>query len=116
MYYEDRMWFHFLKTGTLSDNSTIRKLSTISEFKLWHHWMGHMNAQTLCKMHKFARGIPKLIEPDFYKCQTCAFTKIRNDVTTQSKASLPIPPPTPTERIHPGQHLGYTVATKNIYL
>ena len=37
MYYEDRMWFHYLTTGPLNDNPTIPKLSTISEFELWHH-------------------------------------------------------------------------------
>ena len=116
MYYEDRMWFHYLKVGHLSDTPSIRKLSTISEFELWHHRMGHMNPQTLCQMHKYARGIPKLKEPDFYKCQTCSFTKLRKDSSTKSKATLPKPLPMPEEKFHSGQHLhmdfGFVRGTK----
>ena len=105
MYYEEGGWYHYIKTGVLTDNPTIRKMSTISEFELWHHRMGHMNTQTLCQMHKYARGIPKLKTPDFYQCQTCSFTKLKKDSSTQSHRSLSKSPPLPREKLYPGQHL-----------
>ena len=45
------------------------------------------------------------MSPDFYKCQTCSFTKLRKDSSAKSKATLPKAPPMPEEKFHPGQHL-----------
>ena len=107
MYCENRLWYHYLNTDDAKhmDTPSIRRLSTLSQYTLWHHRLGHPNDAVMMKMHKFAKGIPKFKTPDFYKCQTCALGKIKKDSSTKTKASLPSSLPTPTEQIHPGQHL-----------
>ena len=107
MYCEDNLWYHYLPSDDIKeiDQASIRRLSTLSEYTLWHHRLGHPNDTVLGKMHQFARGVPKLRTPDFYKCQTCSLGKIKKDASTKTKASLPTPAPTPKETIHPGQHL-----------
>ena len=104
MFCENRMWFHYLKIGEAPQQPTIRKLSSLSEYELWHHRLGHCNDTVLQKMHNYARGIPKLKVPDFYKCQSCAYSKIRKDSSTKTKSSLR-KELGPEEKIHPGQHL-----------
>ena len=105
MYCEAGLWYHYLETnvqGTIQP--TIRKLSSQSEFELWHHRMGHPNSVVLSKMHKYARGIPKLREPEFYKCQSCSLCKIRKDSSTKSRATMKNSVQ-PKEKYHVGQHL-----------
>jgi dUTP pyrophosphatase len=105
MYCEDGLWFHYIDTDVKEEICpTIRKLSTRSEFKLWHNRMGHPNSTVLCKMHKYARGIPTLKTPDFYKCKSCSYCKIKKDSSTKTRATLSTVP-TPVEKFHVGQHL-----------
>jgi hypothetical protein len=78
VYCESGLWYHYLETNVQElVQPTIRKLSSQSEFELWHHRMGHPNKTVLQKMHKYARGIPQLKEPSFYKCQLCSLCKIK---------------------------------------
>ena len=97
------MWFHYLKIGSVT-MPTIRKLSTMSEYELWHHRLGHPNDRVLTTMHKYARGIPKLRPPDFYSCESCNLGKLKKDASTKSKMSLK-DDIKPHEKLHPGQHL-----------
>ena len=55
-------------------------------------------------MHHYARGVPKLREPDFYKCKSCALCKIKKDSSTSTRATRK-EPLQPTEKLHVGQHL-----------
>jgi hypothetical protein len=107
MFCEDRLWYHYLNTNDSKhvDQPSIRHLSSLSEYTLWHHHLGHPSDAVMQKMHQYARGIPKLKVPDFYKCQTCALGKIKKDSSTKLKGTLPPVPIQPKEQIHPGQHL-----------
>ena len=105
MYCESGLWYHYLNTNIQGvTQPIIRKLSSQSEFELWHQRMGHPNTTVLQKMHKYARGIPQLKEPAFYKCQSCSLCKIRKDTTTRTRGTI-APTIKPTEKLHPGQHL-----------
>jgi hypothetical protein len=105
MYCEDGLWYHYMHTNMKEEiNPTVRKLSTRSEFELWHQRLGHPNTTVLCKMHKYARGIPTLKAPDFYKCTSCSLCKIRKDLSTSTKATLS-KVIVPEEKFHVGQHL-----------
>ena len=44
MYCEDRLWYHYAPTNIDAIvKPTVRELSTLSEFELWHHRLGHPN-------------------------------------------------------------------------
>jgi dUTP pyrophosphatase len=103
MYCEDGLWYHYANTN-MQRTPVIRKLSTRAEFELWHHRLGHPNSTVLCKMHKYARGVPMLKMPDFYQCTSCSYCKLRKDSSTKTRATLPTVP-VPEEKYHVGQHL-----------
>jgi dUTP pyrophosphatase len=107
MYMENRLWYHYLHHDTSMPPMTakVRKMSSLSEYELWHHRLGHPSSAVLEKMHKYARGVPKLRTPDFYNCQLCTLGKIRKDSSTSTRSTKKSTPIQPTERIHPGQHL-----------
>jgi dUTP pyrophosphatase len=107
MFCEDRLWYHYLNTNDSQhiEKPSIRRLSNLSEYTLWHHRLGHPSDAVMQNMHLYDRGIPKLKVPDFYKCQMCALGKIKKDSSTKLKGTLPPAPIQPKEQIHPGQHL-----------
>jgi hypothetical protein len=107
MYMENCLWYHYIHHNNNLPplTATVRKMSTLSEYKLWHHCLGHPGPAVLEQMHKFARGIPKLRTPDFYKCQSCTLGKIRKDSSTSTKSTKKPTLIQPLEQIHPGQHL-----------
>ena len=105
MFCEGNLWYHYIPTNIQATiQPTIRRLSTKLEFELWHHCLGHANASVLTNMHHYARGIPKLKEPDFYKCKSCSLCKIKKDSSTKTQATRKATPQ-PTEKLHVGQHL-----------
>jgi hypothetical protein len=107
MYMEDQLWYHHLHQDTDLPPMTakVQKMSALSEYELWYHHLGHPGSAVLERMHKYARGAPKLRTPDFYKCQSCTLDKIRKDSSTSTRSTKKSTPIQPTERIHPGQHL-----------
>ena len=105
MYEEDRLWYHYLPMEKSELQPRIRRMSSRSEYELWHHRMGHPNPSTLQKMHKYARGIPKLKLPEFYNCQSCSLNKIKKDATLVTRATKQSPEIVPQEKFHVGQHL-----------
>ena len=105
MYSENRLWYHYLETNIQPNiKPVVRRLSTKSEYELWHHRLGHPNASTMQKMHKFARGIPKLRQPEFHKCQSCLLCKIKKQNKSPIKTSEP-KEIKPEEKLRVGQHL-----------
>ena len=100
---ENNLWYHYSQDQhTVEVTPTIRCLSTRVEFELWHHRLGHPNATTLQRMHKYAWGVQKLVEPAFYKCQTCAAAKVKK---------YNAPPNKQTQRL-----IGFTYLLKHLYL
>ena len=55
-------------------------------------------------MHKYAMGVPKLREPQFYKCGTFLACKPKKSSHGPMKSTIKTPPD-PEELIRPGQHL-----------
>lgn len=105
MYMENNLWYHYSQDQhTVEVTPTIHRLSTRAEFELCHHRLRHPNATTLQCMHKYERGVPKLTEPAFYKCQTCAATKVKKDNAPPTKTKIPTSI-SAEEHICPGQHL-----------
>jgi hypothetical protein len=54
MYKEDCMWMHYLhEYSNATPQPIIHKMSTLSEYQLWHHWLGHPCDAVLSQMHHY---------------------------------------------------------------
>ena len=103
-YMEGKLWHHYARHSAPSPaKPTVRRLSSQTEYELWHHRLVHTKSTCLCNMNKYNRGIVKFKEPDFLwfflyvvniKTDTSAPFNYKRRKTSLAK-----------ERVHSEQHL-----------
>jgi hypothetical protein len=57
------------------DRSIVNRLTSTQNYELVHARLGHPGERTMAQLHMHVDGLPKIVKPPMYKCDTCMLTK-----------------------------------------